>query len=214
MREIQNKIYEKNTKIYTKSRKPGETVYGENILKQDGEEYRSWNPNRSKAAAAIMNDIELGINPEDNILYLGAASGTTVSHFSDITTGYIFAVEYSKTVARDLINLAENRDNIIPIVGDARKPETYEEYVKSVDVVFQDISQKDQVEILVKNCKHFCEEGTLVLLSLKAQSISTTDPAEEIFEKETEKLKEDFEILEKTTLEPFEKDHLFLKMRF
>lgn len=214
MREIQNQIYEKNTKIYTKNKNPGETVYGENVLKQDDEEYRSWNPNRSKAAAAIMNDIDLGITSEDNILYLGAASGTTVSHFSDVTQGYIFAVEYSKTVARDLISLAEQRKNIIPIVGDARKPENYEEYVENVDVVFQDISQKDQVEILVRNCKHFCEEDTLVLLSLKAQSISTTEPAQEIFDQELEKLEEEFEILEKTTLEPFEKDHLFLKMKF
>lgn len=48
-------------------------------------EYRIWNPFRSKLAAAIMAGIEdVWIRPKSKVLYLGAASGTTVSHVSDI----------------------------------------------------------------------------------------------------------------------------------
>lgn len=55
---------------------------------QDGEvkvEYRAWNPFRSKLAAAILGGIDqIHIKPGAKVLYLGAASGTTVSHVSDI----------------------------------------------------------------------------------------------------------------------------------
>ena len=55
---------------------------------QEGEikkEYRAWNPFRSKLAAAILGGVgEIHIKPGSKVLYLGAASGTTVSHVSDI----------------------------------------------------------------------------------------------------------------------------------
>ena len=48
-------------------------------------EYRVWNPFRSKLAAAILGGIDkIHIKPGSKVLYLGAASGTTVSHVSDI----------------------------------------------------------------------------------------------------------------------------------
>ena len=48
-------------------------------------EYRVWNPFRSKLAAAIVGGIEnVWISPGSKVLYLGAASGTSVSHVSDI----------------------------------------------------------------------------------------------------------------------------------
>ena len=48
-------------------------------------EYRVWNPFRSKLAAAILGGVEkIHMMPGAKVLYLGAASGTTVSHVSDI----------------------------------------------------------------------------------------------------------------------------------
>ena len=48
-------------------------------------EYRVWNPFRSKLAAAIVGGVDkIHIKPGSKVLYLGAASGTTVSHVSDI----------------------------------------------------------------------------------------------------------------------------------
>lgn len=48
-------------------------------------EYRVWNPFRSKLAAAILGGIDqIHMPPGSKVLYLGAASGTTVSHVADV----------------------------------------------------------------------------------------------------------------------------------
>jgi fibrillarin-like pre-rRNA processing protein len=214
MKEIQPGIFRKNDSIYTIAGS-GESVYGEKFIEENGEKYRKWDPNRSKAGAAVMKETDLGIKQGDEVLYLGAASGTTVSHFSDIVThGFIFAVEYSETVIRDLLGVAEDRENIAPILGNARKPEEYEDLVDGkVDIVFQDISQSDQPEIFIKNCEKYLKEDGLGLLAVKAESISTSEDPEKIFSDVKEKIKENFSILEQTTLEPYEKNHLFLKLK-
>merc|ERR1711936_987323 len=70
---------------------PGNTVYGEKKVSVDGAEagtkteYRVWNPFRSKLAAAILGGVDkIHMPPGSKVLYLGAASGTTVSHVSDV----------------------------------------------------------------------------------------------------------------------------------
>lgn len=214
MEEFQPGIYRENRNLYTRNANRGGKVYGEALVQRNGEEFREWNPSRSKAAAAIKKGVELEISEDSEILYLGAASGTTVSHYSDIVReGFIYAVEYSETVARDLVKLAERRDNIAPIIADARKTGEYQDLVGEVDIVYQDISQRDQAEILVKNAKEFLKQDGLALIAVKAQSISSSRDPEEIFGEVKEKLDEEFEILEDKRLEPYEKDHLFLKMQ-
>lgn len=48
-------------------------------------EYRVWNPFRSKLAAAILGGVDkIYMPPGSKVLYLGAASGTTVSHVADV----------------------------------------------------------------------------------------------------------------------------------
>lgn len=213
MKEIQPGIFSQGGDLYTKNQVVGEKVYGESLKNVDGVEYRAWHANRSKAAAAVKNDLDLGLSQDDDMLYLGAASGTTVSHFSDILEqGFVYAVEYSETVGRDLVKVAELRDNIAPVIADARKPEGYEELVSEADVVFQDISQRDQPEIFMRNAERFLKDGGKALIAVKAQSISSSRNPEEIFEEVREKLEEMFEIIDATRLEPYEKDHLFLKM--
>ena len=161
-----------------------------------------------------MKDVNLGIKRDSEILYLGAASGTTVSHFSDtVTEGFIYAVEYSETVIRDLLEVAEDRENIAPILGNARKPQNYSEIVEKCDIVFQDISQSDQAEIFTRNCEKYMKEDGTGLLAVKAKSISTSEEPEKIFDDVREKIEEYFEILAETTLEPYEKDHLLLKLK-
>jgi fibrillarin-like pre-rRNA processing protein len=214
MEEIQPGIFREGESIFTEAAST-ESVYGENFIGKDGEKFRQWEPSRSKAGAAVKKGVDLGLEKDSEVLYLGAASGTTVSHFSDILDdGFIFAVEYSDTVIRDLVEVAESRENIAPILGNARNPEEYEDLVQGkVDVVFQDISQKDQAEILSKNTDKYLEQGGIALIAVKAQSISSTRDPEEIFREVKDKLSEKFSILEETTLEPYETDHLFLKMR-
>lgn len=111
------------------------------------------------------------------------------------------------------MNVADARENIAPIIADARKPENYDDLVPEVDVVFQDISQRDQPEIFIKNVEKFLKEGGLGLIAIKAQSISSSRDPEEVFGEAKEKLEERFEVLDETRLEPYEKDHLFLKLR-
>ena len=84
----------------------GESVYGEKRVsvevgdgeKMDKVEYRVWNPFRSKLAASILAGVDnIHIKPGAKVLYLGAASGTSVSHVSDIVgpEGSVYAVEFS-----------------------------------------------------------------------------------------------------------------------
>lgn len=213
MEEIQPGIFEHNGKLYTKNADPSEKVYGEGLRDFDGTEFRRWDPKRSKAGAAVKNGIDLSIEKSDEVLYLGAASGTTISHFSDILEeGFIVGVEYSDTVIRGLVELAERRDNIAPFLGDARKPEEYEEYVDEADVVFQDISQRDQAQIFLKNCKKFLKEGGVGLLAVKARSISSSRDKEDIYDEVRDKVSEEFDIVDETELAPYETEHLFLKI--
>lgn len=78
--------------LVTKNLVPGESVYGEKRISIEGgvdgtvkTEYRVWNPFRSKLAAGILGGLEdVFIAPGKKVLYLGAASGTSVSHVADI----------------------------------------------------------------------------------------------------------------------------------
>ena len=84
-----------------------------------------WNPYRSKIGAFITAGVNLlGFAPGSKVLYLGAASGTTCSHVSDVigSEGILYAVEFSARCGRDLIAMAKKRNNVVPIIEDARKP--------------------------------------------------------------------------------------------
>ncbi|XP_020968740.1 mediator of RNA polymerase II transcription subunit 36a isoform X2 [Arachis ipaensis] len=142
----------KEDALVTKNLVPGEAVYNEKritVQKEDGtkDEYRVWNPFRSKLAAAILGGVDnIWIKPGARVLYLGAASGTTVSHVSDVVgpNGVVYAVEFSHRSGRDLVNMAKKRTNIIPIIEDARHPAKYRMLVGMVDVIFSDVAQPDQ----------------------------------------------------------------------
>ena len=135
--------------LVTKNLVPGESVYSEKRVAVEGAEgtkteYRVWNPFRSKLAAGILGGLEdIFIKPGAKVLYLGAASGTSVSHVADIVgeTGVVYAVEFSHRSGRDLINMAKKRTNVIPIIEDARHPQKYRMLVDMVDVIFADVAQ-------------------------------------------------------------------------
>lgn len=214
LEEIQPGIFEREGLIYTENPDSGNSFYGENLIEVDGTEYRRWVGKRSKVGAAIQNGMDVELRPDMDVLYLGAASGTTVSHFSDILEdGVIVGLEYSDTVIKGLVNLAESRDNIAPVLGNARNPEEYDEYLDEYDYVFQDISQKDQAEIFLKNCRAYLKDDGAGLLAIKARSISDALPAEEIFDQVKEKISDEMEIVDEVGLDPYENDHLVIKVR-
>ncbi|XP_015888510.1 rRNA 2'-O-methyltransferase fibrillarin 2 [Ziziphus jujuba] len=206
----------KEDALVTKNLVPGEAVYNEkriSVQNEDGTkvEYRVWNPFRSKLAAAILGGVdEIWIKPGARVLYLGAASGTTVSHVSDIVgpTGVVYAVEFSHRSGRDLVNMAKKRTNVIPIIEDARHPSKYRMLVSMVDVIFSDVAQPDQARILALNASYFLKAGGHFVISIKANCIDSTVPAEAVFQQEVKKLQaEQFKPSEQVTLEPFERDH-------
>ncbi|KAB2011866.1 hypothetical protein ES319_D09G048800v1 [Gossypium barbadense] len=141
----------KEDALVTKNMVPGEAVYNEKriaVQNEDGTkvEYRVWNPFRSKLAAAVLGGVDnIWIKPGAKVLYLGAASGTTVSHVSDVVgpNGVVYAVEFSHRSGRDLVNMAKKRTNVIPIIEDARHPAKYRMLVGMVDVIFSDVAQPD-----------------------------------------------------------------------
>ena len=212
----------KEDALVTRNMVPGESVYGEKRVSVEQEsteaggapskvEYRVWNPFRSKVAAAVLGGIDhIYIKPGAHLLYLGAASGTTVSHCSDIVgpTGCVFAVEFSHRSGRDLVNMAKKRTNVIPIIEDARHPQKYRMLVGMVDVVFADVAQPDQARIVALNASHFLKDGGSFVISIKANCIDSTVPAEAVFAREVAKLREEgFSPKEQLTLEPYERDH-------
>lgn len=209
-------IFEEKRKkrtLFTKNAVPGKKVYGEKLVKQEGIEYREWNPMKSKPAAAILKGLnQFGLKPGDNVLYLGSASGTTVSHFSDIVgkDGMIFALDFAPRVVRDLVSLCEIRNNIAPMLEDANKPETYKDkIIHPVDFLFQDIAQKNQAEIFMKNVDMFLKKGGYCLLAIKARSVDVTKKPGKIFNEVKAFLRERVEIVDYRELNPFEKDHAF-----
>lgn len=205
----------KEDMIATKSIAPGESVYQEKkVAVAEGDvkiEYRVWNPYRSKIAATVLGGVdELGIRPGCKVLYLGAASGTTVSHVADIVglEGTVYAVEFSERSGRDLVNMAKRRINVVPIVDDARHPMRYRMLVPMVDVLFADVAQRDQARILALNAQHYLKNGGRFLISIKANCIDSTVEPSVVFEREIETLKElGFSPEEMITLEPYEVDH-------
>jgi fibrillarin-like rRNA methylase len=204
--------------IATKSLKPGKSVYGEKLIKVGEGEFRLWSTRRSKLAAAIKQGLnEMPIQPGSRVLYLGAASGTTVSHCSDIvgSHGLVYGVEFSQRTVRDLIQLAAVRPNILPILDDARHPVRYAPLVSgTIDVVYQDVAQPDQSSILYENLKTFCSFGAWGMLAIKARSIDSAGSLDEIYSREIAFLdKKGLEIVENINLEPLEKDHRFIVCR-
>ncbi|AEH25172.1 fibrillarin [Pyrococcus yayanosii CH1] len=203
-------------KIATKNLVPGQRVYGERIIKWEGEEYRIWNPHRSKLGAAIMNGLRnFPIRPGRSVLYLGIASGTTASHVSDIVgwEGKIFGIEFSPRVLRELVPIVEERRNIIPILGDATKPEEYRALVTKVDVIFEDVAQPTQAKILIDNAEAFLKRGGYGMIAVKSRSIDVTKEPEEVFREVERELGEYFEVVERLNLEPYEKDHALFVVR-
>ncbi|MDR2544180.1 MAG: fibrillarin-like rRNA/tRNA 2'-O-methyltransferase [Methanobrevibacter sp.] len=214
-------IYFKDEQIATKNLSPGLKVYGEKLIVEnqivDEEEveveYRLWNPYRSKLAGALLNGLaNLNLANDYKILYLGASTGTTVSHISDIVyNGLIYAIEFSPITMRKLTRLADNRDNIAPILADANKPKSYMNLVEKVDFLYCDVAQPNQSELFMDNINLFLKKKANGLITIKSRSIDVSKNPKKVFKEEEKKLLENgFKILEKIKLEPYEKDHLAL----
>jgi fibrillarin-like pre-rRNA processing protein len=219
MKELFKGVYSYDKYIATINAVPGKKVYDEKLFKKPelgNRELRLWDPFRSKLGGAIRKGLHtFPFVPGSKTLYLGASTGTTISHISDIVgdEGEIYAVEIAPQCMKSLLALCDLRENIIPIHADAKKPAEYEE-VGKVDVIYQDVAQPDQADILIKNAKMFLEKDGIAMLCVKSQSIDVTKSPKEIFKLVLDELDPYFEVLEKYELEPFDKLHLFLVLKY
>jgi fibrillarin-like pre-rRNA processing protein len=210
-----NRIAFIDGKVYTLDLMGGSPVYGEGIEEIDGKMFREWIPWRSKLGALIKK-MDNEIPPIDGpILYLGAAQGTTVSHLSDLLPeSIIYAVEFSETAYRKLSRIALQRGNIVPVLEDAFHPERYSTMVGKVSTLYQDVSQKDQVGMFLKNADMMLKRGGTGILMIKARSVDVTSPPERIFGSVRSDLEaKGWTVKDLVDLSPFQADHACLILK-
>jgi fibrillarin-like pre-rRNA processing protein len=202
-------------RLATQNLVSGRAVYGERLVKHGNAEYRTWDPYRSKLAAAILKGlVTVPIQPGHRVLYLGAASGTTASHVSDILgeEGHVYCVEFAARSIRELVdNVCTYRFNMSPILADARLPEKYAALVVKVDDIYCDVAQPEQAKILADNADRFLKPKGWAMLAVKAQSIDVTKEPSDVYKQEISVLKSRFFGIEQTVhLEPFDKAHAMI----
>ena len=180
----------------------GEPVYGE----PTDEQWRRWDPHRSKVGAMLQLGVETGLTGGETVLYLGAASGTTVSHIADVA-GPTYAVEFAPRPARDLLTVAESRPNLFPLLKDAREPSSYAHVVEPVDVLVQDVATRGQARVAARNAQFLRPDGRLVM-AVKARSEDVTADPDAVFERVRAELSETYDIRSTERLEPYHEDHL------
>jgi fibrillarin-like pre-rRNA processing protein len=186
----------------------GDPVYGEPVV----DSWRRWDPHRSKLGATLEAGLETGLSGGDAVLYLGAASGTTVSHVADFA-GPTYAVEFAPRPTRDLLGVAEDRGNLFPLLKDARKPETYAHVVESgLDAIVQDVATRGQADVALSNREFLREDGRFVG-AIKARSEDVTEAPEDVFERVLDRLRDGYEVLDTERLEPYHDDHLAVVAR-
>jgi fibrillarin-like pre-rRNA processing protein len=195
---VERRVFDGRERLATR----GPSVYGE----PTDREWRAWDPSRSKLGAMLELGMDTGLAGEETVLYLGAASGTTVSHVADFS-GPTYAVEFAARPARDLLSVADDRENLFPLLKDARRPATYTHVVEPVDVLVQDVATRGQAAVAVRNAR-FLSEGGRLLLAVKARSEDVTADPDAVFESVTGTLSEAYEILETQRLDRFHDDHL------
>ncbi len=214
-RQIFDGVYKIDNKLATKNLVRGNRVYDEELVDYEGEQYRLWNPYRSKLAAAIINGLkELHIKEGAKVLYLGAATGTTSSHVSDIVggQGIVYCIEISERSMRDLLKACESRANMLPMLQDARNTEAYSSDTGICDVLYQDIAAPDQADILLRNAE-LLKEGGYAYVAIKSQSIDVVKQPEMVFKEFLEAVSGKFKVAEKIDIAPYSKMHLFVALQ-
>ena len=206
-------IFQDRKRLYTKSLVKGKKFFEERTFRDKGIEYREFDPSRSKLAAMIAKGSTNIVIREGNIiLYLGSSHGYTVSFVSDMVgkEGMIFGVDPAPRVMRDFMFLVNKRENVTPLLADANHPETYKELIPKADIVFQDIAQRNQADIFIRNCKLYLKEGGYGLLAVKARSIDITKKPNDIFIQVRKEIEKVFKVIDFKILEPYQKDHCMI----
>ena len=213
--KISDGIFKLDGKLATINIANGTKVYGEDLINEGDVQYRLWNPFRRKLAAAIMKKMKnIQIKNGSRVLYLGAATGTTSSHVSDIvgSKGEVYCIEISERSVRDLLKACEHRKNMLPIHQDARNAEAYSEDVGIADIIYQDVAAKDQDDILLRNSE-LLKKGGYAYVAIKSQSIDVSRAPESVYKEFLDSVSKKFEVLEKIDISPYDEMHLFVVLK-
>lgn len=181
----------------------GEPVYGE----PTAEGWRAWDARRSKLGAMYELGMDPGLENGDRVLYLGAANGTTASHVADVAS-VVYAVEFASRPMGDLVDVAETRPSLIPLLKDARKPETYAHVVESgLDCLVQDVATRGQARVACANRQFLADDGRLIAV-IKARSEDATEKPNTVFEAARSEFDGTYDLLDTRRLDRFHADHL------
>lgn len=178
----------------------GEPVGDERVV--DG--LRVWSPGESKLAALLVKEVDLALE-DRKVLYLGAAAGSTASFVADVAD-VVYAVEFAREPAERLVEVAERRGNLIPVVEDARHPERYAGMVEEVDLLYMDVATRGQADVALRNARFLPAGGTLCLV-VKARSEDVAGEPEAVYGEVADDLSEEFRVGDIVDLEPFYSDH-------
>ncbi len=209
------RVYRDGRDLYTVNQTPGTSVYGEALSTVDGVEYRAWDPFRSKLAAFLLKGAPADVlGRPRTVLYLGAAHGTTVSHLSDLwPEATVFAIEKSPTSFARLLALARQRPGLVPILADAQLPERYQADVGAVDLLYQDVAQRNQAGIFVENARACLSPEGRGILMLKVRSVTQQRPtATVVREARTALSAAHLTVAYETALVPFSREHVALSL--
>jgi fibrillarin-like pre-rRNA processing protein len=211
----QNVVQLEDSRLATKNLVPGRRVYDEDLVNLRGEEFRTWNPTRSKLAAYILKGGQsMPFHGQSRVLYLGAANGTTPSHVSDIASrGIVWGLEFSPRSFRDLVGVSEPRRNMVPMLGDAWRPDEYRRYVGNVEILYQDIAQRHQAAIFARNLKVFAPQWGFFMV--KARSVDVAADPRAVYDDVTRAVEKEtgYNRIEMVDLGPYERDHACLVFR-
>ncbi len=205
-------LFSDSRRLFTKNLVPGKYPFDEKHFKEGSIDFREWDPTRSKVAACIAKGVtNIGLRKGDIVLYLGVSHGYTASFISDMigSEGIIFGVDPAPRVVRDLIFLSHDRKNIVPLLCDANHPEEYQNRICEPDIIIQDVAQRNQAEIFLKNCA-LLKKGGYGLLAVKARSIDAKKPSKQIFEEVRKQIEEKLTVIDFRNLDPYEKDHCMI----
>ena len=126
--------------------------------------------------------------------------------------GELYCVEVSERSVRDLIKVCEKRENMLPILEDARNVEKYAEEVGNADVLYQDIAARDQAQMLIENSR-FIGKGSYAYVAIKSQSISVSKNPKVVYKEFLKAVSGTFEVVESMDLMPFDRMHLFAVLK-
>jgi fibrillarin-like pre-rRNA processing protein len=209
-------VFREGRDLYTRNAVPGVRVYGEMLREVGGVEYRAWDPFRSKLAALLLRGVPGDLlGPVRSVLYLGGAHGTTVSHLSDaLPEARLFVVEKSPTSFAPLLALARRRENLLPLLVDAQLPERYRADVGEVDLLYQDVAQRQQAGIFVENARACLADDGRGVLMLKVRSVTQRkSTAQVISEARAELARGGLRVLAEVALAPFSREHVAFVLR-